>query len=84
MVYSDFVQLPLAFRKLITLSLHLFIALPLIASISYELLRLSDKYKNNIIVKLLIAPGLLLQRITTREPDESQLEVAIEAVKAVL
>jgi len=84
MIYSDFAQLPLAFRKLITLTLHLCIALPLIASISYELLKLSDKYKNNFIMKVLIAPGLILQRITTREPDDSQLEVAIEAVKSVL
>ena len=40
--------------------------------------------KKNFLIKLLIAPGLLMQRITTKEPDENQLEVAIEAVKAVL
>jgi uncharacterized protein YqhQ len=83
-LYSDFINLPLAFRKMITLTLHIFVALPFIASLSYELLKLSDRFKNNLLVKILIAPGLLLQRITTKEPDERQLEVAIEAVKAVL
>lgn len=57
---------------------------PLIAGISYELTRLSRKKKNSKIVKILIAPGLWLQKITTREPDEKQLEVAIAALKNVL
>ena len=71
-------------KKIITLFLHLFIALPVIASLSYELLRLSDKFKNSLFIKILIAPGMMLQKITTKEPDEEQLEVALEAVKAVL
>ncbi len=83
-VYPDFASLPLAYRKLITLFLHLFIALPLIASLSYEMLKLSDRFRENFIMKLLILPGLLLQRITTREPDGEQIEVALAAVKAVL
>jgi len=57
---------------------------PLIAGISYELTRLSRKKKNSKIVKILIAPGLWLQRITTREPDKKQLEVAIAALKSAL
>jgi len=84
LVYKDFATLHIGFRKIITLTLHLFVALPLIASISYELLKLSDKFKKSLPVKMLIAPGLFLQRITTKEPDERQLEVALEAVKAVL
>jgi uncharacterized protein YqhQ len=52
--------------------------------VSYELLKLSDKFKNSFFVKILIAPGLLLQRITTKEPDDEQIEVALAAVKAVL
>ena len=83
-VYPDFAFLPLAYRKLITLFLHLFIALPLIASLSYEMLKLSDRFRESFIMKLLILPGLLLQKITTREPDEEQIEVALAAVKAVL
>jgi uncharacterized protein YqhQ len=84
LLYSDFATLHVAYRKIITLVSHIVIALPIIASVSYELLKLSDKMKNNMLIKIIIAPGLLLQRITTREPDDKQLEVAIEAVKAVL
>ncbi len=58
--------------------------MPLIAGISYEILKLSGKYANNIIVKILIAPGLWLQRITTKEPDDSMLEVAIVSIKEAL
>ncbi len=56
------------------------ILLPVIAGISYEVIRLVGKTKNKFL-KLLAAPGLYLQRITTREPDESQIEVAIQALK---
>ena len=57
------------------------VLIPVIASISYELLKLADKYKNNIFFKVLIFPGLALQKITTSEPDNKQLEVAIHALK---
>lgn len=60
------------------------VLIPLIAGISYEALKLSDKFKDNFIVKLLILPGLWLQKITTKEPDESQIEVALAALKEVL
>jgi uncharacterized protein YqhQ len=58
--------------------------LPIIAGISYELIKLSGKYKNNPIVKAFIAPGLWLQRITTKEPSDKQLEVGIKALEGVL
>jgi uncharacterized protein YqhQ len=57
---------------------------PLIAGISYEVTRLSRKRKNSKIVKILTAPGLWLQKITTKEPDEKQLKVAIAALKSAL
>jgi len=60
------------------------VLIPMIAGISYELLRLSAKMKRNAIIHLLIIPGLMLQKLTTREPDDSQIEVAIRAVKEVL
>jgi uncharacterized protein YqhQ len=82
-VIKDFVHLHILYRKLITILLHLCVALPIIASISYELLKLTDRLKSSFIMQALIAPGLLLQRITTKEPDDAQLEVAMEAVKAV-
>lgn len=58
--------------------------MPLIAGISYEILKLSGKHANNIIVKILIAPGLWLQKITTREPDDDMLEVAMISIKEAL
>ncbi len=60
-----------------------FLMLPLITGISYEIIRLSGK-SENIITKILILPGLLLQRVTTKEPNEQQIEVAIEALKEAL
>lgn len=60
------------------------ILLPLIAGISYEILKLSAKWQKNIITKIFIFPGLMFQKITTKEPDTSQIEVACEALKAVL
>lgn len=56
--------------------------IPVIAGISYEIIRLAGK-SNNILVKIISAPGMLLQGLTTREPDESMAEVAIAAVEAV-
>jgi uncharacterized protein YqhQ len=60
------------------------ILIPLIAGISYEFLKLSAKMQDNLIMRMLIKPGLLLQRLTTREPDEAQIEVAVRALQEVL
>lgn len=60
------------------------ILIPAIAGLSYEVLRFSAKKKNNPVVGLMVFPGLLLQRMTVREPDESQIEVALAAMKEVL
>jgi uncharacterized protein YqhQ len=60
------------------------ILIPLIAGLSYEFLKLSARMEHNRIMHMLIQPGLLLQRLTTREPDESQIEVAIKALEEVL
>ena len=59
------------------------ILIPVISAVSYEALKLSDRYKDSRIMKALVAPGLLLQRFTTRQPDDDMLEVAIKAVKEV-
>ena len=61
-----------------------FSLLPLLGGISYELLKLSGKKQDNRYVRWLTAPGLWLQRITTQEPDDTQLEVAIVALKSAL
>ncbi len=60
------------------------VLLPLIAGISYEFLKWSAKNDQHPLVKMIIAPGLALQRLTTREPDDAQLEVAIRSVKEAL
>lgn len=60
------------------------VLLPLIAGISYEILKISSRLQRTLIGKIIIAPGILFQKITTKEPDANQLEVAIEALKAVL
>lgn len=56
--------------------------IPVIAGISYEVLRLAGKY-DNWFIRLISAPGMWLQRITTKEPDKDMVEVAVKAVEAV-
>ena len=57
--------------------------LPIIVGIGYEFIRLAGRY-DNWFTKAFSAPGLWLQRITTKEPDEKQIECAIAALKAVI
>ena len=56
--------------------------LPVIAGISYEFLKLAGR-SENVIVNLFSKPGLVIQKLTTKEPDDSMIEVAIQAVEAV-
>jgi uncharacterized protein YqhQ len=65
------------------LLLH-FMMLPLVAGSSYELLKLSGRARKNRLARVLMAPGLWIQRITTREPDDDQLAVALVALKEAL
>jgi len=58
--------------------------IPLIAGTSFELLKLSAKWDHHPVMHFLITPGLMLQRLTTREPDDAQLEVALSAMIEVL
>jgi len=59
------------------------ILIPVIVAISYEILKISDRYKNSIIMKALVMPGLGLQWLTTRKPDDGMIAVAIKAVQEV-
>jgi len=70
--------------KLFTKVILRVLFMPLIAGISYELQRYTSNHLDNWLVKLIAAPGMALQRITTKEPDLQQLEVAIVAIKVVL
>src|SRR6195256_346524 len=58
--------------------------LPVIAGIAYELIRFAGKHQDNRILMSLLAPGMWLQRLTTREPSLDQIEVSIRALKEVL
>src|SRR4051794_10821070 len=58
--------------------------LPVIAGIAYELIRFAGRHAHNRVLNTLLAPGLWLQRLTTREPELDQLEVSIRALREVL
>lgn len=57
--------------------------LPVVVGVAYEIIRLAGRY-DNIVTRIVSAPGMWLQHITTNEPDEEQLAVAIAAIKPVL
>ena len=59
------------------------LCIPIVAGISYEIIKFLGKY-NNILSKIVAYPGMMMQKITTKEPDDEQLEVAIAALKAAL
>ena len=60
------------------------ILIPVIAALGYEVTYFGARHTNNGFVKAVLAPGLWLQTLTTREPDNSQLEVAVSALKRVV
>lgn len=76
LVIGTFGSISLATRLIYHLGL-----LPLVAGIGYEFLKLSARFQNRAFTRWLIAPGLWLQRITTKPPSDDQLEVAIAALK---
>lgn len=60
------------------------VLLPLVAGLSYEALKFSDRMRHHVVMRTLMAPGLWLQGMTTREPSEAQVEVALRALNEVL
>jgi uncharacterized protein YqhQ len=64
--------------------IELVVLTPIIAGISYELIRFAGKFRNSSLVNILFKPGLMTQLITTREPNEGQVEVALAALQAVV
>jgi uncharacterized protein YqhQ len=60
------------------------VAIPIIAGIAYEALRLGARFPDSLVMRGLMAPGIWLQKITTQEPDDSQIEVAVASFKEVL
>ena len=83
MIFPQLLDLNAILRKIILILIR-FSLLPLIAGLSYEFLKFSAKYENKPLMRIFIWPGLLMQKITTKEPDKKQVEVAIEAVKKLL
>jgi len=64
--------------------LYRILLIPVVAGISYELIKLAGKFSKYKIVNILFYPGLLLQKVTTREPDDSQIEVAMSSFIRVI
>ena len=60
------------------------IFIPLIAAVAYEVIRWSGRYEDNPLVKIISAPNLLLQKLTTRWPEDDQIEIAVAAMQAAL
>lgn len=79
----NFNELNVWIRKAILFPLRIAV-IPIIAGFSYELLKLSAKFKNNFIIKIIVLPGIWLQKITTKEPTNKQIEVALVSLKTVL
>jgi len=84
MVISVFVFAFLGRPPLLWLVVSRILLLPVIAGIAYELIRFAGKHTDNRVLMTLLAPGLWLQRLTTREPSLDQLEVSIRALREVL
>ncbi len=83
-VISILVFAPLGKPALLLRLASRLILLPVIVGLAYEVLRFTGRHADQPIVRALIAPNLALQRLTTREPDDGMVEVAITALKAVL
>lgn len=81
---SILVFAPLGKPALVVRLLSRLLLIPVISGIAYEVLRFTGKHADNPVIRILIAPNLALQRLTTREPDDAMLEVAITALKTVL
>jgi len=84
MVVSIFVFSLLGRPDFVTRVVMKLLLLPVIAGISYEVIRFTGRRQNQRWIHVLSWPGLLLQHITTREPTDDQLEVAIAAMKKVV
>ena len=83
MLISMFIFTFLGWPSLLERIASRIILMPVIAGVSYELIRYAGAHTDNPLVRIAITPGLLLQKLTTRQPDDSQIEVAIASLKAV-
>lgn len=79
----DFLSYNAFLRKSVLFPVRILL-IPFIAGISYEILKISDKHQANFLFRLISMPGLALQKITTQEPNQAQIEVAIYSLKKLL
>jgi uncharacterized protein YqhQ len=84
MVLAIFVFAPIGLPEWYWLMLSRVLGIPLIAGLSYELIRWAGRNRDRGWVRKVMWPGLMLQNLTTSEPDHEQLEVAIAALESVL
>jgi uncharacterized protein YqhQ len=84
MIISIFVFAPFHFDNIFLRLGSRLILIPVVAGIAYEFMRFTAAHTDHPLVRLLIVPGLSLQRLTTREPDNAMIECAIAALKPVL
>jgi len=77
-----YILIPMDYTFWVKLGLRLLL-LPFIAGIAYELIKLSGKYRKSKFLLALISPGLLLQRLTTKEPTRDQIEVALRGLREI-
>ena len=84
MVLAIFVFAPIGLPEWYWLLLSRILGIPLIAGLSYEVIKWAGKNRNKGWVRVLMWPGLMLQNLTTREPDLDQLAVAIRSLEEVL
>lgn len=84
MLISMFIFTFLGWPNLLERIASRILLMPVIAGVSYELIRYAGAHADNPLVRFAITPGLLLQKLTTRQPDDSQIEVAIASLKAVV
>src|SRR5665213_517816 len=84
MIVAIFVFAPIGLPAWYWLVLTRILGVPLIAGISFEIIKFAARHRERAAVRVLMAPGLALQRLTTREPDHAQLAVAIAALRSVL
>lgn len=83
-VVSIFVFAFLGLKPLWWRFLSRILLMPIVAGLAYEVLKFSSRHLDSALMRVMVAPGLMLQRLTTREPDDAQLEVALAALKGVL
>lgn len=84
MVISILVFSLLGETDLLTRFISRIVLLPVVSGLSYEYLKFAGKHVDNPLIRIIIKPGLWLQKFTTREPDDSMLEVAIQSLLAVI